>query len=544
MAVLSAVSLAVLGVLASRASYVPMWDGFVYAQLINESAQWPTMPSLRLAGHASQAYAPLAIAVQALAPDSRWPLFLLSIALLCAAVVGFYRLTSIAFPGPEHRLDRALLTAVFLVQPTLLAAVVQPGLDLPLVPAFLWTTVWLLEQRTMAAVLLGTAMAFTKETGVLLYAALLASYGVGSLLRSDASLRAYVRAVVRLVPLAVPLVLFIVYLFYRKYTKVAGEEVVWTYGALRNESLLRQLIVPRIDRFLLSNLVTALVLNFAWIGAAVIAAGTAVTAWSIGRAGSLRAAWRATAAKAATVPGLVVMLTVVTGYLLTRVTTFTNSRYLLPVMPLLVVVLYTALLAVRARARSREALLGAYAILLFVSALRTVDPVSRWAYGTFDFGERQMLRMTSITGECCAYGRDQLVYNLEFTELEALMNAAMKTLAPPGSTLIMLPDSTDWYIVPLLDVRTNRRTINRVGSRHLIVVETRPDSVHAYARQWRHAYYLALPNGARARGLRDLASAFSIGPERRFRRGPYWLSVYSLTPLDDGRLAGRSGASR
>jgi hypothetical protein len=237
-------------------------------------------------------------------------------------------------------------------------------------------------------------------------------------------------------------------------------------------------------------------------------------------------------------------LAVVTGYLLTRVTTFTNSRYLLPVMPLLVVVLYSALLAVRARARSRQALLGVYAILLFVSALRTVDPVSRWVYGTFDFGERQMLRMTSITGECCAYGRDQLVYNLEFTDLEALMSEAMSALAPPSSTLIMIPDSTDWYIVPRLDERTNRRTTYRAGSRHLIVVETRPDSVHAYARQWRHAYYLALPNGARARGLRDLASAFAIGPEHRFRRGPYWLSVYPLTPLGDGELARRSGGSR
>src|SRR5215218_4340767 len=94
-AVLSAVSLAVLGVLASRASYVPIWDGFVYAEAINEAAKSPTIGSLRLAGHASQAYAALAIAVQALAINSRWPLFVLSIALLYAAVLGFYRLVSI-----------------------------------------------------------------------------------------------------------------------------------------------------------------------------------------------------------------------------------------------------------------------------------------------------------------------------------------------------------------------------------------------------------------------------------------------------------------
>jgi len=536
--------LAVLGLLLSRASYVPIWDGFVYAEAINEAAKSPTIGSLRLAGHASQAYAALAIAVQALAINSRWPLFVLSIALLYTAVLGFYRLASITYPGPAHRLDRALLTAIFLAQPTLLAAVMQPGIDLPLVPAFVWSIVWVLEGRRVAAILVATALAFTKETGVLLYTALVASYGVWSLLRGDATLRGYVRTVVRVAPLAIPLVVFVAYLFYRKYTRPVGEEVVWTYAALRNESLLRQLIVPRIDRFLLSNVANVLVLNFAWIATAVIAGGTVVTARSIGSARSLHARWQATLDKLATVPGLLVMLTIVSGYLLTRVATFTNSRYLLGVMPLFVIVLYTALLALRVPGRGRQAMLGSYAVLLIVSAVRTVDPVSRWVYGTFDFGDRQMLRMTSITGECCAAGRDQLVYNLEFTELESLMNTAMTTLVPRDSTLIMVPDSTDWYLVPRLDVRTNRRTTARDNARSLIVVETRPDSVHAYARQWRHAYYLALPNGAAARGLRDLASAFAIGPEHRFRRGGYWLSVYSLTPLIDGEPARRSDTSR
>lgn len=38
--------------------------------------------------------------------------------------------------------------------------------------------------------------------------------------------------------------------------------------------------------------------------------------------------------------------------------------------------------------------------------------------GTFDFGTHKMLKMTSLTGECCGYGRDQLVYNLEFVHLQ------------------------------------------------------------------------------------------------------------------------------
>jgi hypothetical protein len=154
--------------------------------------------------------------------------------------------------------------------------------------------------------------------------------------------------------------------------------------------------------------------------------------------------------------------------------------------------------------------------------------VSRGLFGTFPFGNRALLNLTSITHECCARGRDQLGYNLEFTTLEALMDDALSATQVGDSTLIVLPDSTNWRAIPLLDARTNRRTIDSAEAVVPLVVEA--DSASLYKRSHASGVYLGLPNGPAQRGLAQLASAFVIGPERRFSRGPYSLSTYRLEP--------------
>src|SRR5678816_610230 len=173
--ILGAAAITVALLLVSRLHYVPMWAGLEYASAIGRAAETRGPGWLRLAGHASHAYALLVVGAQMIAPGQYWPILATNALLLVVAGLGFFRLCSIVFPGRDHDVERALLTAAFVLQPALLAAVVQPGLDFPVVPAFLWTTVFALEKRWLAMAATGIALAFTKETGVLLYAGLLAS---------------------------------------------------------------------------------------------------------------------------------------------------------------------------------------------------------------------------------------------------------------------------------------------------------------------------------------------------------------------------------
>jgi len=47
--------------------------------------------------------------------------------------------------------------------------VVQPGLDLPVLVGAVWTITLLIERRWAWTAVVGTAMVFSKETGVMLY---------------------------------------------------------------------------------------------------------------------------------------------------------------------------------------------------------------------------------------------------------------------------------------------------------------------------------------------------------------------------------------
>ena len=543
--VLLAAAAVVAWLLTSRVGYVPMWDGFVYAEAIADAVAWPpSLGALRLAGHASQAYAAVAVAFQALAPGTFWPLLLLNAVFLLLACVGFHRLLRLAFPDPAYRLERALLTAAFAVQPSLLAAVVQPGLDLPVVPGFIWCTVLMMEKRWLATILVGIVVAFTKETAVLLYAVLLATYALWTLVRTPGPLGTRLGRVLRLAPLAIPGVVFGLYLVWRRHSAPAGDPVVWNAGtAMIGQSLVRQLLVPRIDRYLASFLAMMGVLNFAWIATGFIAAGFVAYARRLKRTAAARDAWRAILDAIGSNIGFLVLLTASSAYALTRFATYANSRYVLPIIALVYVLFLAALFTCVARAAIRRGVLGVFALLLVGSTVRTVDPISRALFGTFPIGDRELLRMTSITHECCGSGRDQLVYNLEFTTLEALTSDAFAALAPNDSTLIVIPDSTDWFVATRLDRVTHRRTVRREGALTPRVVED--DSVSrspAVIAPSASTWFVALPNAGARRALSALSERYVVGGERRHRRGPYALSVYPLTPRT-GVVRGRGDPS-
>jgi len=513
----------------SRLDYVPMWDGFDYATAINAAATGPFQPgNLRLAGHASQAYAALAALAQMLAPGHYWPLLMVNVLLFGVAAAGFHRLASLAFPGDEHTNDRALLTGAFLLHPAMLSAVVQPGLDLPLVPAFLWAAVFVVQGRWPAAAVMGMALAFTKETGVLLYAALIATRVLWNPRVAFGDPARRLDGVNRLAILAIPGLAFGGYVLVRIHTAPPGEPVVWNAGtAMIQQSLLHQLIVPRIDRYLATYLAIMLVLSFAWVVTIVGAAGLLISAKRAVRRLGVRQAWRALG----TVPGFLVLLTAATAYALTRFATYANTRYLLVAMTLLLLLFLGALISLGFGPTARRSILAGFAMVLGLSSVRTIDPVSRLVFGTFPFGDHSILRMNSISHECCALGRDQMAYNLEFTTLAALTDDALATIGATQSTLLVLPDSTHWRSIEFIDPRTHRRTLDAtVGVRPLVA---EADSAALYARQVSGAYFIALPNGAERRALQMLDSAFTAGPERRVRRGTYWLTVYPLTPRAD-----------
>ena len=521
--VLAATTAAALALLVPRVRFVPLWDGGFYAECVLTAVENGLRPYwLRCVGHPSQAYVILAGVARWLAPNGTLSFFVVDSLLFAAACVGFYRVMRLALPSRELDAERAQATGAFMLQPSFLAAVLQPNIDLPVLAGFVWCLVTLVERRWLWTVLVGLAMVFSKETGVLLYGLTCACYAVWLVAREHGPWRERARAVVRMAPLAIPLVAFAAYVV--AYAVLRPTAAPMWEGYSRKSTIAEQFIIPHFDAFTVSYLAMIFVLNFAWIPSLAIAADFLA---------ALRARFGGHARSAAGVDrGTVTLLAIVTAavaYFLTRYATFTNARYVLAAVAMLLAMFVIALVRLGLPPPVRRGLLAAYTVLLVVSSVRTIDPISRRVFGTFPVGSHEMLSMSSITKECCGpFGRDQLAYSLEFTVFDGLLDSAL--LATGGdvdSLTIVLPDEGDWYVVGLIDRASRRRTLDHQNARRpwtMMATDASSDQLRTPANAW----YFALPNHDFAGGLRKLEARYEIGPERRVERRGYAMSIYPL----------------
>jgi hypothetical protein len=571
--ILAAAALCASALVWSRADYVPMWDGRIYADCIIDAATGPFhVEAYRCGNHVSHAYVAILSLAQKIAPFSPLPTLLANAVLFALAVVALWRISARLLPDASHATARALTASAFLVHPVVLAALVQPGLDFGVLIFSLWLIAAVIDGRVAVAAVAGSLLVFSKEPGLLVYAVVatcyawrvalperarwplartglmaagsfLVAYNVapdhpailpaaalggvavlvlarpkGSVGRSE--IAAAARRLRSLWPLVVPAVLFASYAAYRilSHTLVsaaasaaarpgARTSVLWGSDSAR---LLADMFFGlEMDPFERSALALVFVVGFLWIPTAIIALDALV--------GVVRAAQRK---PARALPGanrdlvaFVLVLTAVIAWLLTRYETFSNARYYLPAYPLLLIAACCALVRLGVPRRAREATIALVAVLLTISTTRTIDPVSRHLWGTFGFGERQLLRVTAITRECCGYGRDQLAYNLEFTALAEAQDALYARLRPTNRTALVTHDYANLYTVGPIDARTHQRTLRRAG---VVEPPIAPASQLIYtpiriADGWT-AWFVAFPNMDNAEPLTALARRYDIGP--------------------------------
>jgi hypothetical protein len=556
----------------SRRDYVPIFDGRIYADCIERVAADPTyFAQYRCAGHIAESYVAILAVAARLKPDSATALLLANTLLFVVGAVALWRLVRSTFPGEEHRVGRSLVVGAYLVHPVVLASVVQPGLDLGLLVFSLCALAAAVEGRRWALVFFGVCLIFAKEPGILLYGAIAAVWlwrRCSSMLSPDDATRLGIAALVflgvvcliqhqtpsalfflaaagvvawrargpvrpvgkelagavlREWPLAIPALLFLGYLVYYKLRASATPDaapVLWRGGGgviVLVGTLLRGGILDPSTR---SSLALMFVVGFLWVPTLWILADLAI--------GAVR---HVRNQPARTLPGVdrpslafLVVVLLADVWLLSRYETFSNARYYLPVFPLALVAAYAALVRLRVRPPVRGALMGATTLVLAVSAVRTVDPVSRAIWSTFAVGDHALLSIASLRNECCGHGRDQLAYNLEFTHFASLQDALYERLEPSDSTVLVLPPYGDWDTVDWIDRVTHRRTMRSDGAVRPRVVEAQD----AYDLRAARAWYVDMPY------IKDtvfrvlLARRFDISEPCRVERGGYAITVREM----------------
>jgi hypothetical protein len=453
------IALVFLAILWPELHYVPVWDGQLYANCAISAAAnglaGMTMETLRCGGHPSQGYILFLAASQLLWFGDIAALHLTNFLLGLLALASIRAVLARVFPEPRLARQLDLVTLLCAVHPVVLSTLLQVNVDFGVYVFFFATLAALMSGRLWLATFAGVLLCFSKETGVLAYA-LMIGLDVAFRMRSAGPLLERARSARPLWMTPLPLVLFGGHVL--RWNATHPKPAVW-HGWQQGTFEGFRFFDPSGTIFA-SYTAGIFVLGFMWVISALIAADLLWGGVRTARGLPDRAVPGADRVRLAYLG----VLTFLLAYLLTSFRTWSNLRYFALLYPLLVMLAFAALMRLGAGARVRYSALAVIGTLFVVSVYRSGDPVSRAVYGTFSVGQRDMYRMSSITEVYAGRGRDELVYNLQFTGFHWALNALYGHLQPTSSTTIVFARSNRWGLFSPLDARTFERVAARTGT--------------------------------------------------------------------------------
>lgn len=518
--------------------FVPIWDGRAYWDDCLQPALNKAFDPLAFNcfGHRSMLYMLTVSWPQYFSRDSVLLLNLAHLGISLLTIWAFYRvMVSLFPPAPSARSSQlsgrtteagdtgriaGLATVLFASMPIWTGSSLNLNPDTGVLAAFLFALAFLLERRLVLATIAGLFLVLSKEIGLLLWLVLI---GIeGGLAMHENRWRGAGRILLRRAGLLLPIVAY------------AGVGALLTAKALPANwapqsrwALIKTFLTLDLSAPVFAAYVADLfLLNFAWVMTFVIAVWLVAICVSVFRRRPLPLP-DGIDRRSGIVTALAALASV---YLLTRYPTFNNPRYLLPAFPMVVIAFTAATVALVRRPLLRVAVLVVAAVLQLASMSRTIDPVSGFAFGTFRFGEHEMLAMTSRTGECCGFGRDQLVYNLQFTAFHDLQDQLFSQIRPGNGDVIGLSRAANWYLVGPLDAQTRQRTLRKndvVRPPLLTLVDVAAGTMKLPERM----HFVAYPNVDNRADLKKLATGYRVAGPFHVDEDGYRLAYYQLSRL-------------
>ncbi len=456
-----------LGILMRYRDFVPIWDTAWYWFLCIEPTLQKTLDimSYNCSNHPNMAFfMPLGLLVRYSPFDPLTCHHIVGYGFATLAIVHFYQNARVILGSNGTPLISSLVTLGFAMNPVFLANIVNLTPEIGSVAYLLGFSWALLKDRFWLAALWGTGMIFTKEPLILVYGLYIMAYcGIkGSLLLGDRSepVTTHLKALIRkLLPLTIPFFVLAYYVLVRVFyydlplfhgADSGDPRVMGGFRSLYSLNLT--------NPYLITVLIQVYVAGFMWIPTGFIVFCSLYFILSrlkkleLSRIRSVKV-WLAQRP----VAWQLVLLYLVSFYVFTRVVPVANPRYLLPMIPLTILLAVLGLKALRVSPSAMVFCLTLFIGVLVISQKRTADPLSRYLLGTFSFGDHKNLNMTSISKTCCGYGRDQLVYNLEFIELMRLQDKIFAKIKPSEETTIVYHSLAFFFITGYLNRDTNAR---------------------------------------------------------------------------------------
>jgi hypothetical protein len=498
---------------------LPIWDGFAFFRHCYMS--YAESGSTECFGHSAILNTVLFGMTQRLLYGNQQAVYALNVLLGLAGLAAFTILARHLFERRLSGVETALVSGCLILNPVFLLHVVQPCLDYALAVYVIFLLLSLAKGWYNAAAMAGYLLVLTKDNGIMLYGVPVFSYIAVRCARSPGrGLRPALRAAY---PLAYPVVLFAAYM--SLYPPHQHQSLSWLDVAGRMLSFDPASIIFR------EQLMSLYVLNFSWALTAVILLALAMR---LRRVPSSAAALSAALNDRTFLYASALLMT----YFNTRIELANNPRYMLPILPVVVLVFADSALTLFPRRRARIIALSIICILVFLSAFRTIDPVSKAAFGTFSFGSHEILRMEEGGWGNSIYGLDQLAYNYEFTEIGSLMEKTVGRLGQDRTyALSQIFTFNGFEDFCVFDKETGRRTANPGRSTNVSCVTDYWGAADFYLVKYPHFEYNLEPN---------IIKDYTPAEEMVIEEDGYSINVtrYTLNPgisHPGGKLAKKTG---
>lgn len=389
-------------------------------------------------GHPSQAYIGPLSAMWIISDGNIVAVRLLSLLLLMGFVWSISAIVRILLP--TYRPVTQVLAVMAVISSSVLASnITQINGDIGILCGTTITLALLMRKEYTSAACAGVLLVFSKEIGMLIYSAMVGLFLLFDVCRSKTAMKKKVRSLRHaLTLLLVPLMLLGIYLAIRVF--ILHQPAFFDFGGWEQEwqGKLPQMFLSfdLTSKWLWMVLAGPLALQFLWvqtsltvIAALVLLARTAFRLPLRSKAISLHHSF------------LIAVLALFGMYITTRYPLFNNPRYLLFVYPLTSLLFVVGVEYLFANNFIKRTLLATIITLNLVSWTWSIDPVSRFLYGTISVGGKAMYPIASASRDrCCGHGRDQLIYNFQFLDIVSMGQMARDVaLSLPSRTVITDP---------------------------------------------------------------------------------------------------------
>lgn len=428
-------------------SYVPIWDGWEFSKCYLNAA---VEGSLWCHDHSAFLHTFLFGLTQKVDPGNFKLIYTLNILIGILGLVCMRSLLEYLFGDRLSRSNLTLITFCFGLNPVFLVHIIQPSLDFTLPILLVILLLCMFKRQFYYAACAGFFMVFTKESGFMLYGVSAFLFIPLLLVNERSLLRDKRKLAGRVGVLATPLLIFIIYMLLVPNTQ-AGKS--WVDAI---QKMFRFYIWTKL---MMAQLISVFVLNFNWIITAFVAVNAFVLAPKLYRTLKNKETMERGFGSICEQLYFYILIAAVV-YFLTRVPFVNNPRYMLPVLPLLIILFAGSLVNVLGKQSLITAVLSVILILLSLSSFRTIDFVSRLSMGTFKFGSHDILNMARFDWPLFkfGYGRDQLVYNFEFTKFHYLTEKMINSIG--SDKVFVIPPGTTW--IPnfnIVDANSGRRAM-------------------------------------------------------------------------------------